>query len=193
MAAYRDDATGRLRDSAGTTRDKLKRNRLKELIDKRYYKNMNLAMNSATPSLANKFYYAMIFFTVIFALAEVFNVIKARDGGSDMTYNFALSVNAAFYIWTAVGIVVLIIGTFAWKDLSGKLKDHSKIQIIPPREDAKTAGVRDVLEDEEHRRLIMRDAVADIQAQFDKLKRHMIVTAAGIVILGIAFAVCRLV
>ena len=189
--AYRDDATGRLRDSAGTTRDKLKRNRLKELIDKRYYKNMNLAMNSAAPSLANKFYYGMIAFTIIFALSEVFNVLKARDGGSDVTYSFALSVNAAFYVWTAVGIVVLIIGAFAWKDLSGKLKDHSKIQIIPPREDAKTIGVRDVLEDPEHRELIMREAVKEIQEQFDKLKKHLIVTAAGIAVLGAAYAVCR--
>ena len=170
--------------------DKIKRNHLKEDIEKRFDKNMDIAVHSIFPKLSKTLFSGMILFSLFFFVGEYLDVRKAQSLGLERTYHISASINAAFYIWTFIGIFVLITCLFACRDIKSKLSHPEQIPITPPTKyRGDLAGWDQDEKGKELKELLRKEAILQYEQTLTDEKHIMIFTISGIVILGILYLI----
>lgn len=88
--------------------DIVKRNRDKELAQKRMDRNYEIAAKSIVPRMNIILFSMMILCSFACGAAEYLSVLKAKTEGYDKFYNVGISFKSAFIMWVFLGIFVLV-------------------------------------------------------------------------------------
>ena len=162
---------------------KLNRNYLRELVQKKQKTNLDIAANSIAPRLNKTFFVGMISFSCIFAFAEYFDLRKVQSEGNTKLYDFGVSIESAFIIWTILGIIVLLccaVEFYSWQQWQiNKIKNPRKVLL-----DKDNATEEELKEEQE---AIKKEKAEEEYWEIEKnrIRKYSIVTSIGIAILGI--------